>query len=157
MRVELESQRSHYSAVRKRLYGRTTKPPKPKSLPLVSIIESISEPIPEPRPEPIPEPVLHSPIVTVAHIQRVVARLYNVPPIDMRSDRRPNKIARARQIAMYLARMMTLHSFPKIGTFFGGRHHTTVLHAVSIIEDLISADPTFAAEIEAVKAAIETP
>lgn len=72
----------------------------------------------------------------IGRIQRIVAEYYNIPLSEMTSDRRPRAIARPRQIAMYLCRMLTPHSLPRIGTYFGGRDHTTVMHAIKTVEDL---------------------
>ena len=63
-------------------------------------------------------------------IQRMVARQYNVSRADLLSSRRTANVVRPRQVAMYLAKTLTLRSLPEIGRRFGGRDHTTVLHAV---------------------------
>ena len=68
--------------------------------------------------------------VRIEDIQRVVSRHYNVSRQELVSDRRTRVIVKPRQIAMYLAKTMTPRSFPEIGRRFGGRDHTTVLHAV---------------------------
>src|SRR6201997_2975278 len=68
--------------------------------------------------------------VKIEDIQRVVARQYNVSRSDLLSSRRTANVVRPRQVAMYLAKTMTLRSLPEIGRRFGGRDHTTVLHAV---------------------------
>ena len=68
--------------------------------------------------------------VTVELIQRTVADYYKIKVADMYSKRRPNSIAMPRQVAMYLAKEMTQKSLPELGELFGGRDHTTVLHAV---------------------------
>ncbi len=68
--------------------------------------------------------------ITIENIQKVVADYYNIKVAEMHSNRRPAKIALPRQIAMYLARELTQHSLPEIGTNFGGRNHATVMHAV---------------------------
>jgi chromosomal replication initiator protein len=60
-------------------------------------------------------------------------------------------VVRPRQVAMYLAKTLTLRSLPEIGRRFGGRDHTTVLHAVRKIENLVNNDNTLAEEIEALK------
>lgn len=67
---------------------------------------------------------------SVEHIQKVVAEFYKIKVADMYSKRRPANIAHPRQVAMYLAKELTQKSFPDIGELFGGRDHTTVLHAV---------------------------
>jgi chromosomal replication initiator protein len=68
--------------------------------------------------------------VTVELIQKTVADYYKIKVADMYSKRRPSNIAMPRQVAMYLAKEMTQKSLPEIGELFGGRDHTTVLHAV---------------------------
>lgn len=68
--------------------------------------------------------------ITVENIQKTVADYYKIKVADMYSKRRPNNIALPRQIAMYLAKELTQKSLPEIGELFGGRDHTTVLHAV---------------------------
>jgi len=68
--------------------------------------------------------------VGVENIQKTVADFYKIKVADMYSKKRPASIARPRQIAMYLAKDMTQKSLPEIGELFGGRDHTTVLHAV---------------------------
>jgi chromosomal replication initiator protein len=89
--------------------------------------------------------------VRIEDIQRVVARQYNVSRADLLSSRRTANVVRPRQVAMYLAKILTLRSLPEIGRRFGGRDHTTVLHAVRKIEALASNDIAFAEEIEALK------
>jgi hypothetical protein len=68
--------------------------------------------------------------ISVENIQKTVADFYKIKVADMYSKKRPASIARPRQIAMYLAKDMTKKSLPEIGELFGGRDHTTVLHAV---------------------------
>jgi chromosomal replication initiator protein len=89
--------------------------------------------------------------VKIEDIQRVVARQYNVSRSDLLSSRRTANVVRPRQVAMYLAKTLTLRSLPEIGRRFGGRDHTTVLHAVRKIENLIGNDTSLADEIEALK------
>jgi chromosomal replication initiator protein len=86
--------------------------------------------------------------VRIEDIQRVVARHYNVSKTELLSNRRTRTIVKPRQIAMYLAKVMTPRSLPEIGRRFGGRDHTTVLHAVRKIEDLTGSDNTLAQELE---------
>jgi chromosomal replication initiator protein len=71
-----------------------------------------------------------------------------VSKTELLSNRRTRTIVKPRQIAMYLAKVMTPRSLPEIGRRFGGRDHTTVLHAVRKIEDLSGTDNTLAQEIE---------
>jgi chromosomal replication initiator protein len=89
--------------------------------------------------------------VRIEDIQRMVARQYNVSRADLLSSRRTANVVRPRQIAMYLAKTLTLRSLPEIGRRFGGRDHTTVLHAVRKIEGLVDSDATLAEEIELLK------
>ena len=89
--------------------------------------------------------------VKIEDIQRTVARQYNVSRADLLSSRRTANVVRPRQIAMYLAKTLTLRSLPEIGRRFGGRDHTTVLHAVRKIEGLVGSDSTLAEEIELLK------
>jgi chromosomal replication initiator protein len=89
--------------------------------------------------------------IKIEDIQRIVARHYNVSRSDLLSSRRTANVVRPRQVAMYLAKTMTLRSLPEIGRRFGGRDHTTVLHAVRKIEHLVGNDATLADEIESLK------
>jgi chromosomal replication initiator protein len=89
--------------------------------------------------------------VKIEDIQRVVARQYNVSRADLLSSRRTANVVRPRQVAMYLAKTLTLRSLPEIGRRFGGRDHTTVLHAVRKIENLVNNDTALAEEIESLK------
>ena len=68
--------------------------------------------------------------ISIENIQKTVADFFHIKMADMTSKRRPANIARPRQIAMYLAKELTQKSLPEIGELFGGRDHTTVLHAV---------------------------
>jgi len=87
----------------------------------------------------------------IEDIQRIVARHYNVSKTELLSNRRTRTIVKPRQVAMYLSKVMTPRSLPEIGRRFGGRDHTTVLHAVRKIEDLSENDNTLAQEIELLK------
>jgi chromosomal replication initiator protein len=89
--------------------------------------------------------------VKIEDIQRVVARQYNVSRSDLLSSRRTANVVRPRQVAMYLAKTLTLRSLPEIGRRFGGRDHTTVLHAVRKIEALVGSDTSLAEEVEILK------
>lgn len=79
--------------------------------------------------------------VTVENIQKTVAEYYKMRISDLHSARRTRSITRPRQIAMALAKELTSHSLPEIGTSFGGRDHTTVLHACRKISELRESDP----------------
>lgn len=85
----------------------------------------------------------------VERIQRIVAKAFRIPVIEMVSDRRARRVARPRQVAMYLARETTTYSLPKIGRLFGGRDHTTVMHACNVVEELLHTDAGFRANVEA--------
>ncbi len=89
--------------------------------------------------------------VRIEDIQRVVSRHYNVSRQELISNRRTRVIVKPRQIAMYLAKTLTPRSFPEIGRRFGGRDHTTVLHAVRKIEELIAKDTKLSHEVELLK------
>jgi chromosomal replication initiator protein len=93
--------------------------------------------------------------VRIEEIQKVVARHFNVSKADLLSSRRNRTIVRPRQIAMYLSKMLTPRSLPEIGRRFGGRDHTTVLHAVRKVEELIQGDRALADEIELLKRMID--
>lgn len=79
--------------------------------------------------------------VTINNIQKVVAEYYNIRVSELHSKRRNRQVARPRQIAMALAKELTTMSLPDIGDAFGGRDHTTVLHACRKVAELIKADP----------------
>jgi hypothetical protein len=83
----------------------------------------------------------------VARIQRIVANYYSIPVIEMVSKRRARAVARPRQVAMWLAKSLTTHSLPTIGHFFGGRDHTTVIHAIRVVDRLCESDPAFCEEV----------
>jgi chromosomal replication initiator protein len=86
--------------------------------------------------------------VTVDEIQRKVAEHFNVKMAEMTSSRRARVVARPRQVAMYLAKQLTSRSLPEIGRRFGGRDHTTVMHAVKRIEELMATDSGLAEDVE---------
>ncbi len=86
--------------------------------------------------------------VTIDEIQKKVAEHFNIRVADMHSARRARAVARPRQVAMYLAKQLTPRSLPEIGRKFGGRDHTTVIHAVRKIEELSAYDPTFKEDVE---------
>lgn len=85
--------------------------------------------------------------ITIENIQKTVADYYKIKVSDMFSKKRSRNVARPRQVAMSLARELTNHSFPEIGEAFGGRHHTTVMHACEEIEQLRLNDQTLARDI----------
>src|SRR3984885_6121563 len=89
--------------------------------------------------------------VRIEDIQRIVARQYNVSRADLLSSRRTANVVPPRQVAMYLAKILPLRSLPEIGRRFGGRDHTTVLHAVRKIEALVQTDTILREELELLK------
>ncbi len=94
-------------------------------------------------------------IIRVHDIIKSVSDFYQVSKADLFSARRHRSIVRPRQIGMYLAKMLTSRSLPEIGRRFGGRDHTTVLHAVRKIDDLLKKDPILAEEVARLKREIE--
>jgi chromosomal replication initiator protein len=74
--------------------------------------------------------------ITIENIQKTVADYYKIKVADLFSKKRTRMIARPRQVAMWLCKEVTPHSYPSIGDAFGGRDHTTVIHAVKTIESL---------------------
>lgn len=89
--------------------------------------------------------------VKIEDIQKLVASHFNVTRADILSSRRTANVVRPRQIAMYLSKILTLRSLPEIGRRFGGRDHTTVLHAVRKIEHMTANDVPLSDEIELLK------
>jgi chromosomal replication initiator protein len=85
--------------------------------------------------------------VRVEEILKLVSAHYNVTRADLLSSRRTASVVRPRQIAMYLSKTLTLRSLPEIGRRFGGRDHTTVLHAVRKIERMMAEHPALKNEI----------
>jgi chromosomal replication initiator protein len=84
--------------------------------------------------------VLQDKLVTISNIQKVVSEYYKIRVADLLSPRRSRSITRPRQIAMSLAKELTTHSLPEIGDAFGGRDHTTVLHATRKVVELRDSD-----------------
>ncbi len=87
--------------------------------------------------------------ITVDEIQKTVAEHFSLKQADLLSERRTRSVARPRQIAMYLCKQHTTRSYPDIGRRFGGRDHTTVLHGVRKIEELMPKDDQIARDVEA--------
>jgi len=83
---------------------------------------------------------LQDKLVTIDNIQRVVADYYKLKMSDLLSKRRSRSVARPRQVAMALAKELTNYSLPEIGESFGGRDHTTVLHACRKVKELEATD-----------------
>lgn len=96
----------------------------------------------------------HDRRITIDEIQRKVAEHYNIRTADMHSSRRARSVARPRQVAMYLSKQLTARSLPEIGRKFGGRDHTTVMHAVRKIEELIESDAQIAQDVDIVRRAL---
>jgi chromosomal replication initiator protein len=94
--------------------------------------------------------------ITIDEIQKRVAEHYNIRLSDMHSARRARAVARPRQVAMFLCKQLTPRSLPEIGRKFGGRDHTTVMHAVRKIEELRSTDKTLAEDVELLRRMLET-
>ncbi|HKK30700.1 MAG TPA: chromosomal replication initiator protein DnaA [Alphaproteobacteria bacterium] len=93
--------------------------------------------------------------VTIEDIQRRVAEHYNIRLADMASPRRARAVARPRQIAMYLAKQLTTRSLPEIGRKFGGRDHTTVMHAVRKVDELRSSDQLLQEDLDRLRRSLE--
>jgi chromosomal replication initiator protein len=83
---------------------------------------------------------VHDRLITIENIQKTVCEYYKIRMAELLSKRRPRSIARPRQMAMALCKELTQHSLPEIGDAFGGRDHTTVLHACRKIEELCETD-----------------
>ena len=94
--------------------------------------------------------------VTIEEIQKRVAEHFNIRLADMHSARRARAVARPRQVAMYLCKQLTPRSLPEIGRKFGGRDHTTVMHAVRKIEELLVDDRALGEDIDLLKRMLET-
>jgi chromosomal replication initiator protein len=94
--------------------------------------------------------------VTIEEIQKKVAEHFNIRLADMVSARKQRAIARPRQIAMYLAKRLTSRSLPEIGRKFGGRDHTTVMHGVKKVEELMAGDPAFSEDVELLERMLES-
>jgi chromosomal replication initiator protein len=93
--------------------------------------------------------------VRIEDILKIVSRHYKVPRNELLSARRSRDVVRPRQIAMYLAKALTSRSLPEIGRRFGGRDHTTVLHSVRKVEQMIKDDLELGQEIELLKRMLE--
>jgi chromosomal replication initiator protein len=94
--------------------------------------------------------------ITIESIQKAVCEFFHVRPADLRSKRRTRTIALPRHVAMYLCRRYTQASFPVIGDRFGGRDHSTVIHANQVIDHRVKEDPTFRATIERLERVLES-
>ena len=94
-------------------------------------------------------------IITVEDVQKVVANHFSLSPTELRARNNSRRIAEPRQIAMYLARVLTKNSLPQIGKAFGGKHHTTVLHSIRKIEHLSKEDPRMKALLKRLQELIQ--
>jgi chromosomal replication initiator protein len=94
--------------------------------------------------------------VSIEEIQKQVAEHFNIRLADMSSPRRARAVARPRQVAMYLAKHLTSRSLPEIGRRFGGRDHTTVMHAIRKIEELSAADSGLSEDIRLIRRTLES-
>ena len=94
--------------------------------------------------------------ITVDEIQKTVADHFSLKQADLLSERRTRAVARPRQVAMYLAKQLTSRSLPEIGRRFGNRDHTTVMHAVSRVTELIERDASFAEDVELLRRMLES-
>jgi chromosomal replication initiator protein len=89
--------------------------------------------------------------ITIEEIQKAVVAHYSLKLADMQSKRRSRVVARPRQVAMYLAKQLTPRSLPEIGRRFGGRDHTTVMHAVKKVDELLGEDDGLARDVETLR------
>jgi chromosomal replication initiator protein len=94
--------------------------------------------------------------LTIEEIQRKVAEHYNIRLADMIGPKRVRTIARPRQIAMYLSKQLTSRSLPDIGRRFGGRDHTTIMHGVRKIEELMLIDPQLADDLQMLRRLLQS-
>ena len=97
----------------------------------------------------------HDRRVTIEEIQKRVAEHFNIRISDMHSARRARSVARPRQVAMYLSKQLTARSLPEIGRKFGGRDHTTVMHAVRKVDELREHDSNFAEDVDLLRRMLE--
>ena len=95
--------------------------------------------------------------ITIESIQKAVCDFFRIRPHDLRSKRRTRTVALPRQVAMYLCRRYTDASFPVIGDRFGGRDHSTVIHAAQVIERRLREDAAFRATVERLERLLERP
>lgn len=99
-------------------------------------------------------PELHCP--RMSEIARAVCDHYGLTQIDFYSDRRARKVSRPRQVAMWIARQMTIRSLPEIARFLRRGDHTTVIHGIRTIEGLIDKDEDLVADIHAIRRRIHS-
>lgn len=136
--------------------------PRKKPLRVIEPIDSDQIDIPPPAAESPPivaEATVESkdhptPIPFIIDVMRVVARRYRLSVLDLKSERRKAHVVRPRQLGMYVAYKVTMHSTPRIGRAFH-RDHTTVLHAIRKVRIMVESDPATAAEVEEIIAEID--
>jgi len=87
-------------------------------------------------------------LISIEEIQKKVSKYYNICQTEMHSAKKKRSIARARQVAMFLSKILTTHSLLEIGRKFGGRDHTTVIHAIKKIEELRNKDSIIREDID---------
>src|SRR5579862_1344619 len=95
--------------------------------------------------------------ITIESIQKAVCEYYRIRPNDLRSKKRARTVVQPRQVAMYLCRRYTDASFPVIGDRFGGRDHSTVIHAAQVVERRLRNDPAFRTTLEHIERLLERP
>ncbi|RDE09474.1 chromosomal replication initiator protein DnaA [Pelagibacterium lacus] len=125
---------------------------------LVAANQLTGEPITVPLAEKTLQDLIRNretPRVRIEDILKIVSRHYKVARTELLSSRRSRDVVRPRQIAMYLAKALTSRSLPEIGRKFGGRDHTTVLHSVRKVEQLMSQDGDLTQEIELLRRMLE--
>ena len=93
--------------------------------------------------------------ITIDDIQKRVCEFYNVKISDLLSSRRLQSIAKPRQVAVYLSKILTSKSLPEIGRQFGGRDHTTVLHSVRKVQEACQTDKEFSNDIDILRRSLE--
>ncbi|RPI02877.1 MAG: chromosomal replication initiator protein DnaA, partial [Calditrichaeota bacterium] len=93
--------------------------------------------------------------ISIEFIQKTTADYYQLPDDMMRAKTRKKEIAMARQIAMYLCKSLTEHSLKTIGLHFGGRDHSTVIHAIETVENMTARDAKIADQIDHIRNKIE--
>jgi hypothetical protein len=155
---------------RRRRFDAAVPKPQPAAAPVV-VAPPPLPPTPEYRPrwrwlshrwvspdcqEAVKAPELPEARTTIADVTAAVCRYYGISEIEIKSKRRTKVVAHQRQVAMYLAKELTLKSLPEIGRRFGGRDHTTILHGVRRITGLLPHNPKLAAEIDEIKAVVGT-
>ncbi len=94
--------------------------------------------------------------ITIDEIQRTVCQFYRIDRSEMSSKRRTRAVVRPRQVAMYLSKVLTPRSYPEIGRKFGGRDHSTVIHAVKLIEDLRTRDADMDGDVRSLLRQLES-